>query len=555
MLTADQTGRASRVLADANLVSNTVDALAKAGSTVVCTADHSSQCDLLNAIVKADLEPGRPLATAPLVQQLCETKNINRLFAFALTTGVDESNRAEAACPALATLLRRTAAATLAQEGATPEELPSVVQVALTHVPDIVNTLRGYKKAKYFGCHRLQLVELVASISHSNFSHAHRVLVEQKAFSVLFDIFFERIWLNFVHRIVAEMVEALAERGAKSRRVIVHFLKHLSVHRRCAEAALVGAERAISVRSGAMGYVVRVANALVAITGQSTDVDEVLQAEPKWTVFIKTDLVERNDLDRTPLAARVAARNGGDGARSNQYGTMKFDPDGGPPPIPDSLPPPKPPRAAMHGMNTADPRQLQAAVAAMRNSGGVDAAIAASSSGVAAYATGRTMSELDELKAEEERIKAAFAEKQAEEARKKEKKRLKKSGSSDRDRDARKLEKKAKKDKKAKDERRRLPPRPPPRQRTATRRTRDAAAAAAEAALKRPRPKLKRSEKPTLKRKQRPTPTPSPRPTLKRKPKPTPRRKPKPKWMPKPKPMPRQKQRRRRRRRQHRRRW
>ena len=88
-------------------------------------------------------------------------------------------------------------ALTPSEESASREALPEPLRAALDRVPELVTVLRGFKKARYFGCHRLQFVELIGALAQTRYAAVYRVLVESKAFSVLLDIFFERIWLNF----------------------------------------------------------------------------------------------------------------------------------------------------------------------------------------------------------------------------------------------------------------------------------------------------------------------------------------------------------------------
>lgn len=236
LIDLDPMGRTSQAMADANVGGLLLERLTRGGFNE-CSADDICVCEALSAIISVDLFEGRPIATAPLVKQFCESANVKNLFNFALKSGGDAVNRAEVAFVPINLMLRRCIATTPAAEAAPVADIPLPLRAAFGTIAPVVKTLRSYKTERYFGCHRLQMVEFLCVLAMVGYRHIYTQLIEAGAFAVLLDIFFDRVWLNFVHRLVAETIESLVARGKSSELVLLHLINDLNLPRRCAEAA------------------------------------------------------------------------------------------------------------------------------------------------------------------------------------------------------------------------------------------------------------------------------------------------------------------------------
>jgi hypothetical protein len=107
--------------------------------------------------------------------------------------------------------------------------------------------------------------------------------------------------------------------------LLLHIVKDLDLPTRCADAALVGKEKRYvaaaalraththtcdrasrcyrpSVRTGTMGYVLRIGMALRRSSPSLTKLHAALAAHPRWSAFCKDELDQRTKLDTTPLA-------------------------------------------------------------------------------------------------------------------------------------------------------------------------------------------------------------------------------------------------------------
>jgi hypothetical protein len=245
----DPLGRSSQALADGNVAGALLERLARA-SSLECGADEICVCEALTALVNVDLFEGRPLATAPLVRQMCESANVRHLYNFALKTGRDAASRAEAAFVPINAMLRRCVASSPTAEQASSSDLPAPVRASLNAIAPVVKTLRAYKTERYFGCHRLAMTEFVCALAASGYRHAHTALIDAGAIAVVLDIFFDRVWLNFVHRLVAELVESAMMRGKASEPLLLYMVTDLALPKRCNDAA--AANQVCVVRASVM---------------------------------------------------------------------------------------------------------------------------------------------------------------------------------------------------------------------------------------------------------------------------------------------------------------
>lgn len=202
LIELDVMGRTSQALADGNFGAAMLERLARSQE---CGADELCLCESIAAVVSVDLLEGRPIATAPLVRQMCEPNNARNLYNFALKSGKDMNARAEAGLAVINVMVRRCPATTPNAETAAVNDLPSPLRAAFGAIPQVVKSLRTYKSDKYFGCYRLAMVEFLCALASTGYRHLHTLLVDAGAFAVVFDIFFDRHWINFVHRLVRDL--------------------------------------------------------------------------------------------------------------------------------------------------------------------------------------------------------------------------------------------------------------------------------------------------------------------------------------------------------------